>query len=77
MAVQGLCSGCAMAVQWLCSGAALLPLLTRWPPWAVILLTVIWWLAALSGNYLWPLSNSIVKVKLGLFLTPNLPLNKI
>lgn len=37
--------------------------------------TVIWRLQ-LSSNCPWPLSDSIGKVKLGLFPTPNLPFNK-
>lgn len=52
-----------------------------WPCWALPAAlgrsaqTVIWRLQ-LSSNYPQPLSDSIRKVKLGLFPTPNLPLNK-
>lgn len=44
-------------------------------PQSCSVLTVIW-RPQLSSNYPWPLSDSIRKVKLGLFPAPNLPLGK-
>lgn len=55
--------------------------LNGWPFWGLpattscSVLTVIW-RPQLSSNYPWPLSDSIRKVKLGLFPAPNLPLGK-
>lgn len=55
--------------------------LNGWPFWGLPVtmgcsVQTFIWRPQLSSNYPWPLSDSIRKVKLGLFPTPNLPLNK-